>query len=152
MGGGVEESFAYTQLNTVGRWDDHGTIYFNAKDAEWNWLSAHFRVDMVTDGKWFASAHDRYRCVEASHMASSDGSSSASFSRRDAMRDAFEAKFSDPRLAEMLLATGDRHLVEVERCDFWGAQKDAVGSYRGRNATGRILMELRAKLRNESGA
>jgi ribA/ribD-fused uncharacterized protein len=63
----------------------------------------------------------------------------------DVMREAVLAKFTQhPDLRRTLLATGDAALVEHTRRDaFWGDGGDG----RGRNKLGRILMEVRARLR-----
>ena len=52
-----------------------------------------------------------------------------------------------PNLAEQLLATGDRHLVENSQYDYyWGCGRDR----RGNNAYGKVLMSVRSKLLEES--
>jgi ribA/ribD-fused uncharacterized protein len=64
----------------------------------------------------------------------------------DVMRKAVGAKFEQHReLASLLLATGDSHIVEhTENDSFWGDGGDGSG----RNMLGRILMEVRARLRS----
>lgn len=66
----------------------------------------------------------------------------------DVMRRAVRAKFeAHPELRELLLSTGDAELVEAAPNDFyWGAGADGSG----RNMLGRILMEVRAALREEA--
>lgn len=66
------------------------------------------------------------------------------------MREAVEAKFRQhPALTERLLATGDATLVEHTDADaFWGDGGDGSG----KNMLGRILMEVRARLREERSA
>ena len=62
--------------------------------------------------------------------------------RVDVMKRALRAKFADPDMAARLRATGDRRLVENNKFDtYWG-----VGSGRGLNVLGELLMELRATL------
>lgn len=63
------------------------------------------------------------------------------------MREAVRAKFSQhPELTELLLATGERKLVEHTTNDaYWG---DGGGP--GRNMLGQILMEVRSQLRTRS--
>lgn len=52
----------------------------------------------------------------------------------------------------LLLETGDRPIVEDSRKDdFWGAKPEA-GTLEGRNVLGRLLMDLRARLRTNSAA
>lgn len=53
------------------------------------------------------------------------------------------------KFSELLLETGDRPIVEDSRKDdFWGAKPDADG-LEGRNVLGRLLMELRERLRTD---
>lgn len=62
------------------------------------------------------------------------------------MREALWAKFTQHRkLRELLLATGDAVLVEHTRNNYWGDG----GNGSGRNMLGRLLMETRARLRQE---
>lgn len=54
-----------------------------------------------------------------------------------------------PEVTEALLATGDEHLVESDQYDyFWGCGRDK----RGENAYGKVLMQVRDKLREEESA
>ncbi|MBU6267827.1 MAG: NADAR family protein [Sphingomonadales bacterium] len=53
-----------------------------------------------------------------------------------------------PGFSALLLSTGDRSIVEDSRKDdFWGARPCAEHGLSGRNVLGRLLMELREKLR-----
>jgi N-glycosidase YbiA len=63
------------------------------------------------------------------------------------MRQAVEAKFRQhDELRELLLGTGDATIVEhTTNDDFWGDGGDGSG----RNELGRILMAVRAQLRDE---
>lgn len=55
------------------------------------------------------------------------------------------AKFGD-----LLLRTGNKPIVEDSRKDeFWGAIKDSDGNFKGCNVLGRLLMELREKLKSD---
>ena len=52
-------------------------------------------------------------------------------------------------IAEALLATGDTHLIENNNYDyFWGCGRDR----RGENMYGKVLMNVREKLREEQSA
>jgi ribA/ribD-fused uncharacterized protein len=64
--------------------------------------------------------------------------------RLGVMKGLLAQKFEDPHLRELLLATGDRELVEGNswRDTFWG-----VYDGRGENHLGRLLMQVRAGLR-----
>jgi len=68
----------------------------------------------------------------------------------DVMRRADEAKFrQNADLAALLLATGSAELIEDSPWDaFWGTGQDGAGL----NWAGRVLMEVRDKLRAASGA
>jgi hypothetical protein len=53
------------------------------------------------------------------------------------------------RFARLLLATGERPIVEVSRKDsYWGAQPDDSDGFVGGNVMGRLLMELREQLQS----
>jgi ribA/ribD-fused uncharacterized protein len=55
---------------------------------------------------------------------------------------------SYPELAQELLNTGDQTLVENSQYDyFWGCGRDR----RGNNTYGKVLMNVRSKLRKEAG-
>ena len=66
----------------------------------------------------------------------------------DVMREAALQKFSTHAdIREILLATGDKVLVENSPIDYyWGCGKDGSG----KNKLGQILMEVREILRNEN--
>lgn len=52
--------------------------------------------------------------------------------------------------SELLLSTGERDIVESSRKDaYWGAILNSTGQYEGTNALGRLLMELRVKIKSE---
>lgn len=67
----------------------------------------------------------------------------------DIMRGADLAKFTQhPELAERLLATGTATLIEDSPFEpFWGIGRDGIGE----NWAGRVLMEIRARLRSGRG-
>jgi ribA/ribD-fused uncharacterized protein len=53
------------------------------------------------------------------------------------------------KFGDLLLQTGDKPIVEDSRKDeFWGAIKDNDGHFKGSNVLGRLLMELREKLKS----
>jgi hypothetical protein len=64
----------------------------------------------------------------------------------EVMRFACRAKFARREFGPVLLATGERVLVEDSPTDFvWGG-RDRGGEMRGRNLLGVVLMEVRASL------
>jgi ribA/ribD-fused uncharacterized protein len=71
----------------------------------------------------------------------------------DVMRFALEQKFAIPELKEKLLATGNIELIEGNWWDdnFWGdCYCPACQSFQGKNMLGKLLMELREKLKGQS--
>jgi ribA/ribD-fused uncharacterized protein len=64
------------------------------------------------------------------------------------MRQALVAKFTQHReLKELLLATGDRRLIEsTANDDYWGDGGDGSG----KNMLGRLLMEIRSELNEKA--
>jgi ribA/ribD-fused uncharacterized protein len=62
------------------------------------------------------------------------------------MEDLVRQKFSNPKLAAMLLATGDEELIEGNTWGdtFWGVDADTG---EGENHLGRIIMKVREELR-----
>jgi hypothetical protein len=64
----------------------------------------------------------------------------------DVMRRLLEIKFSDPKLAAMLVATGDAALVEG---NYWGDVYWGVCRGKGQNHMGHLLMKLRQELVGE---
>jgi ribA/ribD-fused uncharacterized protein len=69
--------------------------------------------------------------------------------RNDVMRSLLRAKFSDPELAEELLDTGDKTLIEGNTWHdtYWGATQ-VDGKWVGANHLGRLLMLVRKELRD----
>lgn len=54
------------------------------------------------------------------------------------------------KFGQLLLETGDRPIVEdSSRDDFWGAIRGEPGIFNGRNVLGRLLMDLRERLRTD---
>lgn len=74
--------------------------------------------------------------------------------RIDVMGEIVEAKFrQNPDLAQKLLDTDDQYLQEGNHWgdNFWGVCDDGYGRMVGDNYLGRILMDVRDKLRKERG-
>ena len=65
----------------------------------------------------------------------------------DLMKEIIRKKFHNSELKEMLLATGNEELVEVNT---WGDTVWGVCNGTGLNWLGKILMEVRSELRNGS--
>lgn len=71
--------------------------------------------------------------------------------RTAVMRWTLRAKiYCNRRFFDLLLATGDKPIVENSRKDrFWGAVPEADGTLVGKNVLGRLLMEMRDDVRRE---
>ncbi|MGI4792150.1 MAG: NADAR family protein [Janthinobacterium lividum] len=69
-------------------------------------------------------------------------------SRFEVMERLVRLKFSDADMAEKLLATGKRELIEGNtwRDTTWGCIMTKDGLWRGRNELGKILIRVRAEL------
>lgn len=70
----------------------------------------------------------------------------------DVMRQGLRLKFQDPKLRTMLLATGDKELVEGNTWHdrTWGRCICEKCGGQGENLLGQLLMELREEIRNEN--
>lgn len=64
--------------------------------------------------------------------------------RFEVMERVVRAKFADPELADKLLATGERELIEGNtwRDTTWGCVKGKDGHWKGRNELGKILTKV----------
>lgn len=136
--------------------DEHGFLSnfaparFRLKGHAWPTSEHYFQAQ-----KFAGTRHEReVREARTPMIAARMGRDRSRPLRRDwesvkvsVMRDAVRAKFEqNADLREALLATGDAELVEsTESDDFWGDGGDGSG----RNELGRILMAVRATLREE---
>jgi len=145
-------------------------IRFYSVGAEYGELSNFARYPISLRGKrWPTSEHyfqaqkfadprdqEQIRGASTPMLAAQWGRDRKRKLRRDwesvklgVMREAVEAKFRQhDELRALLLATGDAKLIEhTDADDFWGDGGDGSG----RNELGRILMAVRARLRDEAG-
>ncbi len=67
--------------------------------------------------------------------------------RINIMYEALNEKFKDPKLRELLLATGDEKLVEG---NYWNDTYWGVCNGIGENHLGKLLMEVRDEIKNEN--
>jgi|LakMenE18May11ns_1017448.scaffolds.fasta_scaffold9959174_7 ribA/ribD-fused uncharacterized protein len=83
---------------------------------------------------------------ESKKLVAANSYDARAFSRRrvDVMRQVLEAKFADPMLRRLLLATGKKQLEEY---NWWGDTYWGVTRNGGANQLGIMLMELRERLR-----
>jgi len=145
-----------------------GVLRFNksAGDAPLKELSNFFTAELSIDGQTYRTAEaylqsEKYASTDAEYaqkireqknsaLLRGMGKSKAHTARADwdsvrldVMRKGLAAKFAAPALSAVLLGTGTATL-ELESVDdaFWGIGADG----KGENWTGKLLMELRAKL------
>lgn len=83
---------------------------------------------------------------ESKKLVAANSYDARAFSRRrvDVMRQVLEAKFADPVLRRLLLATGQKQLEEY---NWWGDTYWGVTRIGGANQLGTMLMQLRERLR-----
>jgi len=147
--------------------------YYNEYEPPYGCLSNYARVHFELDGVWWPSAEHCYhshkftldtvenqdarRLIyeaptprEAKHVAHRfDAYRRPDWDsmRDDVMRRVVLRKFHSNRaVAQVLLSTGDAMLVEESRDYHWGCGENGTGQ----NMLGRILMEVRAALREEA--
>jgi ribA/ribD-fused uncharacterized protein len=101
-----------------------------------------------TDPEWFKQIRDAPTAIKAREMGGSkDHKANPAFKevRIQIMRRALEVKFADPKLAELLLSTGDKKIVNASaKNSYWGEGAEKLGE----NHLGKLLMELRGELRS----
>lgn len=68
--------------------------------------------------------------------------------RVDVMREVLKIKFAKQGFRDQLLATGDQ---ELQECNTWGDKFWGICDGEGSNWLGKLLMEIREDIRNESG-
>src|SRR5579871_91145 len=133
-------------------------------DEKWPTVEHYFQAQRSNDPAYRGAIRQAKTPGEAKRLAASPeaprGISKQSWFRKhgmqpradwrdvklDIMRRGDWAKFTqNPPLAEMLLATGCAELIEDSPVDaFWGQGPDGLGQ----NWAGRILMEIRSRLRS----
>lgn len=142
------------------------TIFFNSMDLVYGWLS-NFYPSTITDkdGRKWRSAEHLYQAMKSTDLA--DWERIRRLTTANAAKEAgkhlplrpnwkearipimtriLERKFSQSELWKDLINTGSETLVHRAPWDsFWGDGRDG----RGKNMLGKLLMELREKLRRE---
>ena len=123
---------------------------FKLEDREWPSVEHYFQAMKFDD----ADYQEKIRLAEHPKKARKLGRTRRKKLRRDwskvrtviMTRGLYTKCKAHPEVAEALLNTGDIHIQENSLYDyFWGTGRDA----RGKNAYGQVLMNIRAKLREE---
>lgn len=134
--------------------------------GQYSWLSNFYLVDVILDGNQYPSVEHAYQATKTLDPTERDIIRKARTPseaknlgkyvtvRKDwmsirvtVMRRLLEQKFSVPAFRERLLATGDAIITEGNYWNdtFWG-----VCNGRGKNVLGKLIMEIRDSIRNES--
>ncbi len=143
----------------VWRWRPVAVPQINSFTGEYRFLSNFWPAQVVLDGEVYPSVECAYQASKtpdkrlrermrvSSAVAKRLGKSLCPLSvqeRLEYMRDLVSQKFSVEPLRSKLLATGDSELVEG---NWWGDRFWGVSAGRGENHLGKILIEVREKLR-----
>ncbi len=140
----------YSVSDEYGEFSNFAAYSFKLKGKRWPTSEHYFQGQKFQD----AGHREEVRKAKTPMIAARLGRDRKKKLRRDwesikdnVMRDAVMAKFTQhDDLREMLLATGEAKLVEhTTNDDYWGDGGDGSG----KNMLGRILMEVREKLRKE---
>lgn len=131
--------------------------------GQYEFLSNFYPANICIDGTTYPTAEHAFQCMKClydddreSVLACKTPADAKHLGRTVKMRPDWERikvdvmhgillqKFSDPKLAEMLLATGDEELIEGNQWNdkFWGVCRGA-----GCNMLGRLLMDVRDKMK-----
>jgi N-glycosidase YbiA len=138
----------YSVNDEYGEFSNFAAFPITLKGKRWPTSEHYFQSQKFTE----ASHREEIRRAKTPMIAALHGRDRKKKLRRDwesvkdnVMRDAVLAKFTQHQeLGELLLATGEAKLVEhTDNDDYWGDGGDGSG----KNMLGRILMEVRAKLR-----
>lgn len=144
-------------------------VYFYTPDGPHGLLSNFARLGVALDGAWWPTAEHYFQAQKFTDPAHRERIRRAGTAKRAAdlgrtravplrpdweearvlvMARVLEAKFrTHPAARDLLLATGGRELVESAPGDaFWGAGPEGMGE----NRLGRLLMDLRARLRAQA--
>jgi ribA/ribD-fused uncharacterized protein len=137
---------------------------------EYNWLSNFFPCDITVDGKKFPSVEHAYmsfknssedwqsKCMDKSIKAGQIKRLSREIElvegwdgmKVSVMRKCLEAKFRIPAFRNKLIETGDSYIAEGNWWGdyFWGVDSETQV---GENNLGKLLMEIRERVRIEDG-
>jgi ribA/ribD-fused uncharacterized protein len=124
---------------------------FEQDGVHWPTVEHYFQAQKFPGGE-NAAYRETIRCAKTPKEAKALGRTRSIAIRldwedvkEDIMRDALRMKFAAGKLRELLLATGDRVLIEASPFDtYWGCGR----SGKGKNRLGELLMQVRAELRN----
>ena len=140
----------YSVSDKFGEFSNFAAFPIEISDKTWATSEHYFQAQKFTDSAQIKKIKNAKSPMEAARL----GRSRKVAIRKDwekvkdtVMRLAVKQKFAQHAdLTELLLSTGDRKLVEHTVNDnYWGDGGDGTG----KNMLGRILMEVRAQLRQQ---
>lgn len=143
--------YFYAQTDPYAAFSNFAPYGVAMDDVWWRTVEHYFQAQKFED----AAYRERIRACAQPKQAKALGMTRALPIRSDwdavretIMQQAVAVKFvTHPALTEMLLATGDRQIVENAPMDyFWGCGADGSGQ----NRLGRILMDVRDTLRRSA--
>ena len=141
----------YSTADEYGEFSNFATYPIRIGKRTWPTSEHYFQAMKFVE----KAAQEQIRKAKSPMLAARMGRDRKRKLRRDwesakvnVMREAVFEKFTQHQeLKDLLLSTGDAKIVEhTERDDYWGDGGDG----KGKNMLGRILMNVRAKLRDES--
>ncbi|MHB2032908.1 MAG: NADAR family protein [Gemmatimonadaceae bacterium] len=140
----------------------------DAFEGEWEFLSNYYAYPVTFDGITYPTAEHAYQAAKTLDPAtrlrvlavpSPDDAKRVGreavhrpnwqHMKLEVMHDILSAKFTEPQLRDALLTTGNATLIEGNDWGdvFWGKCGSA-----GQNHLGRLLMELRSRLRGDASS
>jgi N-glycosidase YbiA len=140
----------YSVSDEFGEFSNFAPFPIRIEGARWRTSEHYFQAQKFEDKAY----RQKVQSAKTPMLAAQLGRDRKQKLRRDwesvkvgVMRTAVWAKFSQhEELALLLLSTGDARLVEhTENDDYWGDGGDGSG----KNMLGRILMEVRERLRSD---
>jgi ribA/ribD-fused uncharacterized protein len=166
----ANQSFHSEKYSGNERFADKGSHLITSFTGEHAFLSNFYPQGFYMKNQWFKSAEHAFQAAKAfkpeerqsiidsctARDARSVGSSCSAIDgwkdiRIEVMREVLRCKFSVTNLAEMLLTTDDKYLIEGNSWEdrFWGCEI-VRGDFVGENNLGKLLMEIRKELQAES--
>lgn len=140
---GFFNDYSFLSNYCPARTERNGLIFKNSEAA---YQSAKYEEDLEKQKIFLNLKGDEARSL--TRRLSYDA---VSFSKKrlDVMKKVLRSKFSNIALAQALLNTGDKQLVEFNNWgdSFWGQIRDNNGNIVGENNLGKLLMELRTFLK-----
>lgn len=141
-------------------------VQINSFTGQYRWLSNFFYVDIIYDGAEYPTVEHAYQAAKtldpteqeiirkARTPAEARNLGRYVTIRKDwgrvrvsVMRELLQQKFAVPEFRERLMATGD---VIIVQGNYWNDTFWGVCQGKGRNVLGKLIMEIRDSIRNDS--